>query len=142
MSTGRSQVFGMYISLILMGTLSQAWGQSTLVTNGKGTTPSSAKPSAGQNEGRAISWKLIIPNIVHDQRPIWLFPAKVEHGQNLKPVASLTLATAGLVALDPHDTPYFRRTSSFNGFNNAFSSTHTALAISRYVIFRPRWSFA
>ena len=31
------------------------------------------------------------------------------------------------MALDPHDAPYFRRTSSFNGFNKAFSGTNMAL---------------
>jgi membrane-associated phospholipid phosphatase len=38
------------------------------------------------------------------------------------------LATAGLVALDPHDTPYFRRTRSFTDFNRTFSGRNTALA--------------
>ncbi len=129
MSPGCTRVFGVYLSLILMGTLPRAWGQSTPATKGNNTPLSSAKPSAAQNEERPVSWKLVVPNIVHDQRAIWLFPAKVVHGQDLKPVVGLTLATVGLVALDPHDTPYFRRTSSFHGFNNAFSSTHTALAI-------------
>jgi hypothetical protein len=37
--------------------------------------------------------------------------------------------TAGLVALDPHDTPYFRTTTAFHGFNNVLSGTNTALAM-------------
>ncbi len=35
--------------------------------------------------------------------------------------------TAGLVALDPHDTPYFRRTASFGDFNKVASGRNTAL---------------
>jgi membrane-associated phospholipid phosphatase len=58
-----------------------------------------------------------------------LFPAKVVvKGQDLKPALGLTLATVGLVALDPHDTPYFHNTTSWNGFNNVFSGRNTELA--------------
>ncbi len=45
----------------------------------------------------------------------------------MKPATGLILATAGLVALDPHDTPYFRRTTSFGDFNQVASSRNTAL---------------
>lgn len=37
------------------------------------------------------------------------------------------IATAGLVVLDPHDTPHFRRTASFNDFNKVLSGRNTAL---------------
>jgi membrane-associated phospholipid phosphatase len=37
-------------------------------------------------------------------------------------------ATAGLVALDPHDTPYLRQTSTFRNFNRTFSGQSTAVA--------------
>ena len=114
--------------MILAGTLPRAWGQSTPAATGNDTSLSSAKPSSVQNAERPVSWKLLIPNIVHDQKPIWLFPAKVVKGQHLKPVVGLTLATAGLVALDPYDAPYFRRTTSFNGFNKTFSGKNTELA--------------
>jgi len=33
-----------------------------------------------------------------------------------------------MVALDPHDTPYFRRTDTFTDFNRVFSGRNTALA--------------
>jgi membrane-associated phospholipid phosphatase len=83
---------------------------------------------AGSQTGRQVSWKLLVPNILHDQKPIWLFPARVVQGKHAKPALAFTLATAGLVALDPHDTPYFRRTSSFGDFNRTFSGRNTALA--------------
>jgi hypothetical protein len=128
-STGCSKIFGIYLSLILAGTLPRAWGQETPAATGNDAASSSSRPSSVRNAERPISWKLLIPNIVHDQKPLWLFPAKVFKGQELKPVVGLTLATAGLVALDPHDTPYFLRTDSFHGFDNAFKGTNTALAM-------------
>ena len=79
---------------------------------------------------RPISWKLLAPNIAHDQKAIWLFPASVAHGRHWKPVAGFLVATAGLVALDPHDTPYFRRTDGFSGFNKALSGSNTTLGMS------------
>jgi hypothetical protein len=38
-------------------------------------------------------------------------------------------ATAALIALDYHDAPYFRRTSSFNGFNNVFTGNATTVGM-------------
>jgi membrane-associated phospholipid phosphatase len=77
---------------------------------------------------RAISWKLLLPNLLHDQKPIWLFPVRAAQGKHVKPALAFVLATAGLVALDPHDTPYFRRTDSFHGFNRVASGRNAALA--------------
>lgn len=34
----------------------------------------------------------------------------------------LVSATAGLIALDPHDNPYFRRAHTFDSFNSVMSS--------------------
>lgn len=80
-------------------------------------------PSAG----RQVSWKLLAPNILRDQKPIWLFPVHAAQGRHWKPTLAVVLGTAALVALDPHDTPYFRRTDSFSGFNKVFSGGNTAL---------------
>jgi membrane-associated phospholipid phosphatase len=84
--------------------------------------------SAVSENGRQVSWKLLVPNFLHDQKPIWLFPAHAVQGKHAKPALAFVLATAGLVALDPHDTPYFRRTTSFGDFNRTFSGRNTALA--------------
>jgi membrane-associated phospholipid phosphatase len=37
--------------------------------------------------------------------------------------------TAGLIAADAHDTPYFRRTQRFEGFNDVFSGRNTSLGM-------------
>ena len=71
--------------------------------------------------------KLLVRDVLHDEESIWKFPWEVAHGHHWKPALAFTLATAGLVELDPHDTPYFRRTNTFSGFNQAFSSLNTGL---------------
>jgi membrane-associated phospholipid phosphatase len=78
-------------------------------------------------ESRPVSWKGLVPNLVDDQRQIWTFPVKVAKGKHLVPTLAITAVTAGLIALDPHDTPYFRRTNDFSSFNQVFSSTTTAV---------------
>jgi membrane-associated phospholipid phosphatase len=78
---------------------------------------------------RPVSWKQIISNLASDQKRIWLFPIKVFEGQDLIPTASIIGVTAGLVALDPLDAPYFRKTTAYSGFNQVFNGTHTLYGI-------------
>jgi membrane-associated phospholipid phosphatase len=59
-----------------------------------------------------ISLKLLLPYIAEDQKRIWLFPLKAALGKKgWKPALGVLGATAGLIALDPHDTPCFQRPS-------------------------------
>lgn len=92
----------------------------------------SSEPSTADDEHteRAISPKLLVPNILHDQKPIWSFPLKVAEGRHWKPVLGLTLATAGLVILDPYSEPYFRNNSGFNTYKTGpLRGRNTTLAI-------------
>lgn len=91
------------------------------------STPATNAQSATASE-RQTSWKLLFPNAFHDQKPIWLFPVRAAQGKHIKPALAFVLATAGLVALDPHTAPYFRRTDDFIDFNRVFSGRNTALA--------------
>jgi membrane-associated phospholipid phosphatase len=77
--------------------------------------------------GRPISWKLMPTNVIADQKRIWSFPARLIHGQNWAPTAAVLGATAGLVLFDPSEAGYFRRTPSFQGFNNIFTGHVTAI---------------
>jgi membrane-associated phospholipid phosphatase len=87
-----------------------------------------APPATSQAEpDRPVSWPKLVPNILSDEKQIWTFPAKLARGKHWMPAAAIVGATAALVALDPHTAPYFRRTSSFNGFNNVFTSNATAI---------------
>ncbi len=79
--------------------------------------------------GRDVSERLLFPNIFHDQKDLWLFPVQLAHGHHWLPTVAVVGATAGLIALDAHDTPYFRRTTTFQGFNSVFSGDITISAI-------------
>ena len=83
---------------------------------------------------RQVSWKLLVPNVVHDQKPIWLFPKAVAEGKHLKPTIAVLSITGGLIALDPIVSPYFRHTQSFDTFNAAFSGENTTLAMTAFPI--------
>ena len=73
-------------------------------------------------------WKQLGPNMVRDQKAIWLFPVSVAKGQHLKPTLALVGVTAALIGLDKYSTGYFNRTNSFHDFNRVFSGPNTALA--------------
>jgi membrane-associated phospholipid phosphatase len=80
---------------------------------------SSAEPASSSSEessAQPISLKTLVPDILHDQKPIWLFPVHVFQGQHLTPTLILGGATAGLIALDPHTEPYFRNSSGFSTY--------------------------
>ena len=55
--------------------------------------------------------KLLLRRIASDQKPIWLFPVHAAQGKNWKPTLAVIGITAGLIALDPTDTPFFQRAS-------------------------------
>jgi hypothetical protein len=78
---------------------------------------------------REFSWKKLIPNLVSDQKKIWKFPFTVASGQHAGATAGVLAAAAGLIALDRHDEPYFRRTTSFHGYNQVFSNRNTAIGM-------------
>jgi membrane-associated phospholipid phosphatase len=100
---------------------------------GGGPTPLSEEHAQAPNgvtpsEPRGVSWRSLVPNLLDDQRQIWTFPLTVAEGKHWVPTLAITGVTAGLIALDPHDTPYFRRTNNFVSFNQVFSGTATAAA--------------
>jgi hypothetical protein len=78
---------------------------------------------------RPISWSRFVPNALSDQKQIWLFPRKLGRKKVLLPTLAVVGTTVGLVALDPHTAPYFRNTSSFDGFNRVFSGSATNIGI-------------
>jgi len=78
---------------------------------------------------RDVSWRTLPRNFLQDQKDIWLFPLQLAKGRQWLPTLSVTGVTAALIVADPHDTPYFRRTTEFESFNNAFSGPITATEI-------------
>jgi hypothetical protein len=78
---------------------------------------------------RPVDLKRLVPNIASDQKQIWTFPARIFRNRNWAPTLGVLAATAGLVAADPVDTPYFRRTTAFHGFNSVFTGNATVAGI-------------
>src|SRR6478672_5004053 len=99
-------------------------------TSAQTQPPSSPASSASPLPERSVSWMKLGPNILHDQKDIWLFPLSVVRGHHLKPVLILTGITAGLVAgVDNPSGRYFQHTQAFSGFNNVFSGMNTSIAM-------------
>jgi membrane-associated phospholipid phosphatase len=90
------------------------------------TSNSSTQPVA-IDEDRPVNWKSLVPNIYHDQRAIWTFPAKLAHGEDWKPTVAFLAGLGALVALDPDDSPYFRNNPAFAGFNHRLSANNATL---------------
>ncbi len=78
---------------------------------------------------RPVSWKLLLPNLLSDQKQIWSFPARLAQGQDWLPTAAILGTTAGLIALDPIEGRYFRRTSAFHSFNDVFTGDATLAGV-------------
>jgi hypothetical protein len=86
-----------------------------------------AQQSALPTTQRDVSWRKLPANFLHDQKDIWLFPVAVAKGRHLAPTIAIAGITAGLLAADPHDAPYFRRTANFEDFNETFSGRNTSI---------------
>ncbi len=99
-----------------------------------GTPQTAATDAPPQNSAparaeREVSWHTLPRNFLQDQKDVWLFPVQLAKGQHWVPALAVTGVTAGLIAADAHDTPYFRRTARFEGFNDAFSGRITLTEI-------------
>jgi membrane-associated phospholipid phosphatase len=76
------------------------------------------------------AWRDFGGNILNDQKSVVSFPVRLlTTGNYWKPTIAITAVAATLIALDPHDTPYFRQTSTFHGFNKIASGTNTEVAM-------------
>ena len=112
--------------ILLVLALVQSRGQTPA---GHSSGASKTPTDQGAEYDRPISLKQLPSNILQDQKPIWLFPIHVAKGNHLKPVVAVTLATAGLVALDPSVGGYFRNNPRYANWPNGFwSGLNTALA--------------
>src|ERR1700681_4609405 len=78
---------------------------------------------------RQISWRRLVPNMVQDQKQIWLFPVSVAHRHHLLPAIAVAGVTARFLAIDEHNARYFRNTQTFAGFNKVFSGSNSALGM-------------
>ncbi len=75
-----------------------------------------------------MSMRQVVPDILCDQKQIWTFPLHLKNDKVWIPTLAVAATTTGLILLDPSDTPYFRRTSTFHAMDVDLSGTHTAVA--------------
>lgn len=89
----------------------------------------SDRPQAIDPE-QSIDWKTVLPNIWHDQEQIYCnYPYSLARGKQWIPTIQLLAATGALIALDQYESPFFRLTRTFHGFNGGLSGTNTSLLI-------------
>jgi len=88
--------------------------------------PQNSPPAAADHE---VSWRALPRNLLQDQKDVWLFPVQLAKGRHWLPTLAITGVTGAFVTADPHDTPYFRRTQRFEGFNDVFSGSNTSAEI-------------
>jgi len=117
-----------FLLLLACAVLQPCRAQTT--TSAQTQPPSSPASSPSPSPERSVSWMKLGPNVLHDQKDIWLFPVSVARGHHLKPTLILIGITAGLVAgVDNPSGRYFQNTQAFNGFNNVFSGKNTSIAM-------------
>jgi len=91
----------------------------------------SPAPLAAPSEWHILGsqWKSLGPDLLHDQKSMWLFPLSVARGHHLKPTLALLGATAVLTTMDAHNARWVRNSlQPLGGFNNAFAGYNTATA--------------
>src|SRR5437879_7019270 len=88
-------------------------------------------PVPAPSEWRILGsqWKSLAPDLLHEQKRMWLFPTSIVRGHHLKPTLALLGATALHTTGDAHHAPRVRtRLRPLGGFNNAFAGYNTATA--------------
>ena len=83
-------------------------------------------PGTQISQEREISWRLLVPNLLQDQRRVWMFPVSVAHGHHLIPTLAVLGITAALAVSDERIMKPVQTTQAFNGFNKAFSGFNTS----------------
>jgi membrane-associated phospholipid phosphatase len=76
---------------------------------------------------RPVSLKLLVPNLLSDQERMWSFPTRLVQWQDWIPTTIVLGTTGALLEFDSTEAAYFRRTSTFHGFNNIFTGNATAV---------------
>jgi len=98
---------------------------SSSVSSPEATAGSGIATDAAESVASDVSFKNLPMHILRDQKALWLFPVSLAQGKHWVPTIAIVGVTAVLIATDKHEMPYFRRTSSFDGFSDVFSGTST-----------------
>jgi membrane-associated phospholipid phosphatase len=104
----------------------RAWSQAadTQLPNAPSVSASS-RPGNDASE-RSVSWSSLPKDFLHDQKVIWLFPARLAKGHDWLPTLAIVGGTAGLIVADPHAMPYFQRhQTNLDDLNDVFDTQIT-----------------
>jgi membrane-associated phospholipid phosphatase len=92
--------------------------------------PASTPAARQVNFADFATWKQIIGDVARDERNVVEFVVHApRRRRDWLALAALSGATAGLVALDPLDTPPFRSAPSYLRFNSSFNGLNTGLGL-------------
>jgi membrane-associated phospholipid phosphatase len=97
--------------------------------NGRRTRSFAQEFAPSRAPSRAVSLVRLVPNILHDQKQIWLSPKTLLERKQWKSVLIFLVIAGGLLLVDPHDPGYFRHTQVFHEFNNIVSGRNAAEAM-------------
>jgi membrane-associated phospholipid phosphatase len=93
--------------------------------------PGISAPAAAPSEWRILGsqWEKVGPDLVHQQKDMWLFPVSLVRGHHWKPALAVIGTTALLTTIDAHDAKWVRtNTEPLGGFNHTFAGYNTATA--------------
>ena len=83
--------------------------------NGSAALPDAPTPAVGYAEEagrtpveRETTWGSLVPDVLRDQKGIWLSPVQLAKGHGWVPTLVMAAGTAGFIASDSHTMPYFR----------------------------------
>lgn len=93
--------------------------------------PTAPAPPAPPSEWQILGsqWKRVAPDLLEQQKQMWLFPISLARGHHWKPAVALIGATALLTTIDANNAKWVRNnTQPLGGFNNVFAGFNTATA--------------
>lgn len=83
--------------------------------SGAAALPDAPVPGTGNAEDagafpvqRETTWGSVVPDILRDQKDIWLSPVQLAKGHGWVPTLIMAAGTAGFIESDSHVMPYFR----------------------------------
>lgn len=83
-------------------------GGSAALPDAPTPVPASAVEADHWPVERETTWSSLVPDILHDQKAIWLSPVQLAKGHGWVPTLVMAAGTAGFIASDSHTMPYFR----------------------------------
>ena len=98
-----------------------------------------------QTEDRPVSWKLLLPNILQDQKPIWTFPAAGEAVADAEILTTVMkhfgrrLRPSDIPPYGDFDDTWFRAHETLSGGQASFPSGHTIAAFAVAAVFADRY---